>query len=338
MLTNASSDARTAAAAAAIDGDDIVRTWREIAPHMRRTPTVAHRLLSRRFGCPVHVKLESSQLLGSCKLRGWLGYFAGLDEAQRRRGIVTFAEGEHVRPMLAAAEQFGTTCERVVAESATGRRAVRAREIVVDAASPAELSRAAHERAGRTGALFVDHTAEPAWIAGAGSAGFELVEQVEEPLDIVFVPVGTGTFAIGVAIAIRSVCPDTRIFGVQVEKDAATRRIGSLDLAAALATRRPAATERVLDQLLDKRITVTEAEIHDAIRCYGETLRQPASGAGAAALAGARQIRDRIEGATIGVMLSGGNIDAATLRRVLDGEPAEDSTDQLRQLVGHSYL
>jgi threonine dehydratase len=67
-------------------------------------------------------------------------------------------------------------------------------------------------------------------------------------------------------------------------------------------------------------------------------VRQPACGAGAAALAGARQARDRLAGASIGVVLSGGNIDVWTLRRVLHGEPDEDSTDELRELVGHVYL
>jgi threonine dehydratase len=169
------------------------------------------------------------------------------------------------------------------------------------------------------------------------SVGFELLEQVEDPLDFVFVPVGSGAIATGVAIAIKSVRPKTRLCGVQVEVGGSPARRGALNLAAELAGHRTDTVERTLDGLLDHRVTVTEPELHDAIRCYGETVRQAASGAGAAALAGARQLRDRLGGARIGVVLSGGNIDTATLRRVLEGEPADDSTSELRELVGQVY-
>ena len=337
MLKNSRNDA-PASGAPVLSGDDILAAWRAITPHVRRTPTVSHRLLSRRFGCPVYVKLENNQALGNFKLRGWVSLFARLDEDARRHGIVTCAQGEHVRPLATAAEQFGVACKRVVAaEPGNGPRAVRPNEVVIDAKDPAELERAARELAAQSGARYVDPASEPAWIAGVGSVGFELLEQVEDPLDIVFVPVGSGALATGVAIAIKSVRPQTRLCGVQVEVSGSLARLGTLNLAAEFAARRSEGTERTLDRLLDHRVTVTEAELHDAIRCYVETVRQAASGAGAAALAGARQLRHRLGGASIGVVLSGGNIDTATLRHVLEGEPADDSTSELRELVGQVY-
>jgi threonine dehydratase len=338
MLTNARNGARKKGASTSLTGDDIVAAWRTIESRVRRTPTVSHRLLSRRFGSPVYVKLENNQTLGSFKLRGWVSLFARLDEDERRRGIVTCAHGEHVRPLAAAAEQFGVAYRRVVAaEPGSGPRPVRANEVVVEASDATALERAAHELAERSGARYVDPSLEPAWIAGVGSVGFELVEQAGQMPDVVFVPVGTGALATGIAIAIKSVRPQTHICGVQVEAGGNTARDNTLNLVAELAGRRSEAAESRLDELLDQRITVREADLHDAIRTYAETLRQAASGAGAAALAGARQQRDRLDNACIGVILSGGNIDVSTLRRVLDGEPAEDSTDELRELVGHVY-
>ena len=338
MLTKAPNETRTPDPSLKLSGDDIVRTWRAIAPHVRRTPTVSHRLLSRRFASPVYVKLENNQLLGSHTLRGWIALFVGFDEEQRRHGIVTAARGEHVRALAAAAEQFGVAYKRVVsADTSNSPRPVRETELVIDSADLDEAARAAHELAERVGARYVDPAMEPAYIAGVGSIGFELVEQVEGPLDVVFVPVGSGALATGMAIAIKSVSPDTRIYGVQVAPGAGEERGDALNLSAALVTRRTDAVERTLDALLDQRITVQEVELHDAIRTYAETLRQAACGAGAAALAGARQVRASLAGATVGLVLSGGNIDVWRLRRVLDGEPAEDSTNELRELVGHVY-
>jgi threonine dehydratase len=337
-MKNAGRNARGASTPFKLSGDDVLAAWRAIAPHVRRTSTVSHRLLSRRFDCPVHVKLESNQLYGNFKVRGWLSLFARLDDDARRHGIVTCAQGEHLRPLAAAAEQFGVAYRRVVAaEQETGPRAVRANEVVIDAKDATELERAAGELAGHSGARYVDPRSEPAWIAGVGSVAFELLEQVEEPVDMVFVPVGSGAFATGAAIAIKSVRPQTLVCGVQVEAGAPAAARSTLNLSVELAGPRTDAAERMLDRLLDHRVTVTEAEIHDAIRCYGETLRQAASGAGAAALAGARQLRDRLGGARIGVVLTGRNIDAATLRRVLEGEPDADGTREVQDLVGEVY-
>src|SRR5262245_6863273 len=210
MLNNARNGARKPGATMSLTGDDIVAAWRKIESRVRRTPTVSHRLLSRRFGSPVYVKMENNQTFGSFKLRGWVSLFAHMNDEERRRGIVTGAQGEHVRPLAAAAEQFDVPYKRVVvAEHGSGPRSVRPNEVGVDARDASELERAAHELAERSGARYVDPSMEPAWIAGAGSIGFELIEQAEQVPDVVFVPVGSGALATGIAIAIKSVRPQT---------------------------------------------------------------------------------------------------------------------------------
>ncbi|HZF15230.1 MAG TPA: threonine dehydratase [Steroidobacteraceae bacterium] len=316
--------------------DDIVAARRVLAKHLSATPLVTHPLLSQRLGCRAFVKLENAQLLGSFKIRGGLNLLAQLSESDRARGLVTATRGNHGQSLAYAARERGVSCTIFVPEGNNPDKDAAMRALGADVRICGNdfdtAWTAAQLRATQSDARAVHPSREPALVAGYGTVALEVLEQSTQPLDFIFIPVGGGSLASGMALAIRALSPHTRIVGVQAANAPAVARAyltGELvevpvspTIADGLATRVPAAQSvQILRDLIDDMVLVSEAELHGAIRCYAETVHQLAEGAGAAALAGAIKLRARIAGARIGLVLSGGNISHDMLLAVLHGEP-----------------
>src|SRR5262249_21580446 len=171
---------------------------------------------------------------------------------------------------------------------------------------------------------------EPLLVAGVATAALELLEAVPE-LDVLFVPIGAGSGAIGAGVAARAVNPATRVIGVQAEGAPAVyrswregRRVVTESVttfAEGLATREPFEMPlALLPGLVDEMVLVDDDQIAAAIRLILDTARQVAEGAGAAAVAAAMARRDQLAGRSVGLILSGGNITVEKLRRILNHE------------------
>ena len=315
--------------------DDIVAARRLLLPDLTPTPLVTHPLLSQRVGAEVHVKLENAVPLGSFKLRGGLNFIASLSAAERARGLVTATRGNHGLSLACAAQKHGTGCTVFVpvgnnpdkneAIAALGGR------VVVTGHDFDAAWQAAKEYAGQTGAIAVHPTVQPQLVAGYGTVALEMLDQVSQPLDTVFIPIGGGSLAAGMGLVFKALSPHTRVIGVQSAAAPAIARawrtgemiqfpVGET-IADGLAARVPSPkTVQVLREVVDDVIEVSEAEIANAIRLFAETLHQMAEGAGAAALAGAMQLHRRLARQRVGVVLSGGNITSWQLRQILHGE------------------
>ena len=315
--------------------DDIVAARRLLLPDLTPTPLVTHPLLSQRVGAEVHVKLENAVPLGSFKLRGGLNFIASLSAAERARGLVTATRGNHGLSLSCAAQKHGTACTVFVpvgnnpdkneAIAALGGR------VVVTGHDFDAAWQAAKEYAGQTGAIAVHPTVQPQLVAGYGTVALEMLDQVSQPLDTVFIPIGGGSLAAGMGLVFKALSPHTRVIGVQSAAAPAIARawrtgemiqfpVGET-IADGLAARVPSPkTVQVLREVVDDVIEVSEAEIANAIRLFAETLHQMAEGAGAAALAGAMQLHRRLARQRVGVVLSGGNITSWQLRQILHGE------------------
>ena len=315
--------------------DDIVAARRLLLPDLTPTPLVTHPLLSQRVGAEVHVKLENAVPLGSFKLRGGLNFIASLSAAERARGLVTATRGNHGLSLACAAQKHGTACTVFVpvgnnpdkneAIAALGGR------VVVTGHDFDAAWQAAKEYAGQTGAIAVHPTVQPQLVAGYGTVALEMLDQVSQPLDTVFIPIGGGSLAAGMGLVFKALSPHTRVIGVQSAAAPAIARawrtgemiqfpVGET-IADGLAARVPSPkTVQVLREVVDDVIEVSEAEIANAIRLFAETLHQMAEGAGAAALAGAMQLHRRLARQRVGVVLSGGNITSWQLRQILHGE------------------
>lgn len=314
---------------------DVEQAMRVVREHLAPTPLVRHPLLDQRVGSEVFVKLENTQAIGSFKIRGGLNLLARMSAEDRARGLVTATRGNHGQSIAQAARTHGAQCTIFVprgnnADKNAAMAALGAR--VVEAGHDFDAAMiAAEKHAARNGARLVHPARDLDLVAGVGTIALEMLEQADGRLDAVFVPVGGGSIAAGISVVMKALSPATRVIGVSAENAPAMHHAwhtgehhpfaATETLADGLAVRVPVeATLAILRPLLDGMVLVSEREIQDAIRAYAETVHQMAEGAAAAALAAAIRHGEALQGRRVGVVLTGGNIDAATLMGALAGE------------------
>ena len=280
----------------------------------RRTPVLSSRTLSERVGGEVVMKAENLQRTGSFKVRGAAAKLAALGPEGCANGVVCASAGNHAQGVAAAARAIGVRCEVFVPADAPIAKhdAAVAQGAIVHLAEGRieDCLRAAHERAESATMAFVHPFDDPQIIAGQGSVGLELVEDVEG-LGQVVVPVGGGGLCSGIALAVREA--GVRVIGVR----AAASEAGGLTIADGIAVKgRGEITQPLLDELVEEIVTVEEDQIAEAMVVLMERAKLVVEGAGAvgvaALLAGHVPACD---GATA-VVLSGGNVDAGLLAAI----------------------
>jgi threonine dehydratase len=314
---------------------DIEQAMMVVREHLAPTPLVSHPLLSQRAGCEVLVKLENTQSIGSFKIRGGLNLLANMAAADRAKGLVTATRGNHGQSIAYAARMHGARCTIFVPrgnnpDKNAAMAALGAHVVEVGHDFDAAMI-AAQEYAARHGSRLVHPARDLDLVAGVGTIALEMLEQAGGKLDAVFVPVGGGSIASGMAVVMKALSPATKLIGVSAENAPAMHHawhtgehhpFAAIDtLADGLAVRVPVdVTLGIMRPLLDGMVLVSEREIQGAIRAYAETVHQMAEGAAAAALAAAIRHGAEYAGKRVGVVLTGGNIDAATLMGALAGE------------------
>ena len=297
----------------------------------RRTPLLSSRTISERAGGIVALKAENLQRTGSFKVRGVGAKPAALGEAGCRNGVVGASAGNHAQALAAAARARGVPCEVFVPSDAPLAKVEAARgqgaTIHVGGGSVDECLAAARERAEEGGLAFVHPFDDPHIVAGQGSLGLELLEDVPDLAKVV-VPVGGGGLCSGVAIAVKAARPEVQVVGVQVAACApfpeSLRRgepvaAGSaLTIADGIAVKRPGTlTLGLLSRWSDEIVVVGEDETAEAMVVLMERCKLVVEGAGAvgvAALLGG-QVRPAPSGTTVAV-LSGGNVDPGLLASI----------------------
>jgi threonine dehydratase len=292
----------------------------------RRTPILSSRTFSERAGGRVSLKAENLQRTGSFKVRGAAAKLAALGEACSR-GVVCASAGNHGQGVAAAAAARGVRCDVFVPEDAPMAKceAISSQGATVNRDGPRleDCLEAAKAFAAEEGLAFVHPYDDEDIIAGQGSVGLELLEQVDD-LAAVVVPVGGGGLASGVAIAVKSARPEVRVTGVRVVDS-------SLTIADGIAVKHPGAiTEPLLDEWLDDLVVVGEDDIASAMFLCMERAKLVVEGAGAAGVAAllSGQVEAAAGGTTIAI-LSGGNVDAG----LLAGVARRHETQSGRRLV-----
>jgi len=300
-----------------------------------RTPLVPFgRPEARRF-----LKAESLQPIGAFKLRGAYVAISTLSGDELARGVITYSSGNHAQGVARAARLLGAPVVVVMPSDAPAvkreRVAADGAQIVVVGTAADERQQVAEEIAARRGLTIIPPYDDVRIIAGQGTIGLELVEDLPD-LAVVLVPVGGGGLSSGVATAIRALRPAARVIGVEPELAADARdslAAGEIvrwpaDLASrtiADGTRTQALGVRTFAHLrayLDSIVTVSEVEIAAAVRLAAERSRlvaEPSGALGVAALAfHAREIGlDRVAGPVVAVV-SGGNVDPERYRAYLE--------------------
>jgi threonine dehydratase len=307
-------------AAPSVSIADIHAARAVISKVAKRTPIVSSSTLTERHGRPVVLKAENLQRTGAFKIRGAMNKVAQVAAGGTpANGVTTASAGNHAQALALAARHFGVRCEIFVPSGApvTKIAACRAQgaDVVEVGTSFEDAMAAAEEQAHERRMILCHPFDDPAVVAGQGTLGLELVEDIDD-LKCVVVPLGGGGLASGVAIAVKSLVPAVRVVGVQAAQCAPYTGGPSpsgpvVTLADGIAIKRPGElTGPLISDWVDEIVSVDEDAIADAMVMLMDRAKLYVEGAGAvgvAALQSEAMMPD--EAGTTCVVLSGGNVD-----------------------------
>ena len=314
--------------------DDIRAAAARIAPHLHHTPLLGSHSLSELTGYKLSFKCENLQKTGSFKPRGAVNRIATLDPEAADRGIITISAGNHAQGVAYAAARLGIKAVVVMPETAVASKVEATRSYGAECILHGDVHSAfekLQEVQQDRGLTLVHPFDDPMLIAGQGTVGLELLEKDGAPFDAVVVGVGGGGLIAGVATALSSLAPDTRVFGVEPEGAAtmtlalAAGSVVRLDdlntIADGLAP--PFVGElnlAVVEHLVESVVRVTDVEIRYAMALLLERMKLLVEPAGAAALAALMNGKIPVaRGTRVAVILSGGNVDVQRLAELLPG-------------------
>ena len=308
---------------------DIEAAARLLQGQVARTPMLHSRTLSRVCGCEIWVKFENLQFTASFKERGALTKLSMLSREQRGRGVIAMSAGNHAQGVAYHAGRLDIPATIVMPAFTPSVKVKHTRDhgarVVLHGDTLAEAAAEARRIAEAEGLTFVHPYDDPAIIAGQGTVALEMLRDVPH-LDTLVVPVGGGGLISGCAIAARALKSDIRVVGVETSGYPALYQIlhgepvsvGGDTIAEGIAVRDTGALPlAVCRQLVDEVRLVDEVDIERAIVLFLEVEKTVAEGAGAAGLAAILAHRESFAGRTIGLVLSGGNIDTRLLASIL---------------------
>ena len=302
---------------------DDVRAAREwIAPYVHRTPVLTSRQIDERIGCRVFFKCETFQRVGAFKARGAC---ARLTLREPGAAVVAFSSGNHAQAVALAARELGLRATIVMpldapASKVTATRGYGARVILYDRLGGESREAIAQKLVDEEGAVLVPPFDDDLVIAGQGTLGLELLEDVPD-LEVIATPCGGGGLLSGVALAAKGINPAIRLYGVEpelgndmqrsVEKGEPVTIPLPTTIADALQTTRPAErTLALVQRLTGGIVTVSDLELRRAMALLASRMKLLVEPGGAAAFAALLHGKlPDVSGRKVGIVLSGGNVD-----------------------------
>ena len=290
-----------------------------IAEHARETPVYRSETFSRLSGREVVLKAENLQRTGAFKIRGAVNKLASLSDEERARGVIAASAGNHGQAVAWAAREFNARATIFVPEDAPMTKVDAARNYGADVrfvgSNFEESLAAAREDAAESGATFVHAFEDEIVIAGQGTIGLELVEQIDD-VGTVVIPIGGGGLCAGIATTVKALKPNVRVVGVQA---AGTLPGGAgFTIADGIAVKAPGElTMSILEHVVDEIVPVTDEEISEAIVLLLERAKLLVEGAGAVGVAALLANRVGKDNGPVAILLSGGNIDPTLLITVM---------------------
>ena len=282
-------------------------------------------------GAHVYLKTENLQVTGSFKLRGAYNKIATLTEEQRNAGIIACSAGNHAQGVALAATRMGIRSIVCMPDGAPISKVEATKRLGAEVRLVPGAYDDAYEYACRlqkeTGATFIHPFNDELVIAGQGTIGLEILDQLPD-VDAIIVPIGGGGLISGVACAVKSLNPNVKVYGVQAKNAPSMARSREMDeiitldsvatFADGIAVKTPGeVTFSMTKQFVDDVVTVSEDEIAAAILTLIEQQKLIAEGAGAVSVAAAMFHKLPIEGKKVVCIVSGGNIDVNILSRVI---------------------
>jgi threonine dehydratase len=313
--------------------NDVQAALGRIRDRIYLSPCARTETLSRLTGTHAFLKLENLQMTGAYKERGALNKLLCLPEAEKRRGLIAASAGNHAQGVAYHAGRLGVTATIVMPETTpimkvANTRAHGARVVLFGANFDEAYAESRHlEQA--EGLTFIHPFDDPEVIAGQGTIGLEILDQVPE-VDAVVVPIGGGGLISGIAVALKALRPGVKVIGVEADLIPAMKAAVAAGhpvtlepastLADGIAVKRAGdLTFEHVRRLVDEIVTVTEEEIASAILYLLEKEKTVVEGAGAVGVAALmhRKVRG-LEGKRVVPIISGGNIDVNLIARIIE--------------------
>jgi threonine dehydratase len=314
---------------------DVLEARLRIAPHLRPTPLFGYATLDELLDADVFVKHENHQPVGAFKVRGGVNLISQLSADERERGVIAASTGNHGQSIAFAARLFGVRATICVPENANPVKVASMRglgaELVFHGRDYDDARERCEQLAAERGYRYIHSGNEPLLIAGVGTETLEIVEERPQ-VEAIVVPIGGGSGAAGACIVAKAINPAIRVIGVQSEAAPAAFRSWQErrlvedrmeSFAEGLATRTAfELPQRILWELLDDFVLVSDGEIRAAQALMIEATRSLVEAAGAAPLAAALRLREELAGKQVALILSGGNASREQLLDVLGAEHA----------------
>jgi threonine dehydratase len=310
---------------------DVLRARRVIAAYLPRTPLIRYPMLDAATGLSLWLKHENHQPVGAFKVRGGVYLMGCLTADERARGVIAASTGNHGQSVAYAAQRFGVRAIVGVPEGANPSKVAAMEqlgaEVVVHGRDFDEARLHVERLAADAGYRYIHSGNEPLLVAGVGTIALEILED-EPEIDTIVVPVGGGSGASAAAIVAKAIDPAISVIGVGAEgapaayyswRDRAVRTTETMrTFAEGLATRAGfELPQSILWDLLDDFVLVNDGEIEHAIRMLMGSAHTLAEGAGAAPLAAAVKLRDRLSRRRVALVVSGGNLSLDQLRQIM---------------------
>ena len=314
-----------------LDYNLILDAAQRLKKRVRRTELIHAQHFSERLGLPLYFKCENLQRTGAFKIRGALNFMTSQPRQALAGGVITASAGNHAQGVAFAADLLGVKAVVYMPESTPPQKVFSTRdygaEVVLEGKSFDEACTAALRQAELSGALFVHPFNDPLVMAGQGTIGLELLEDLPD-LANVLVPIGGGGLIAGIASAIKETHPKVRIIGVEsaaapsmqlaLQKGQPQTIPIRASLADGIAVKTAGSnTFPIVRELVDEVVLVEEEEIAQAIVSLLERNKLMVEGAGAVGLAAVLNGKVRLKGKTV-ALLSGGNIDVKTIAVVVE--------------------
>lgn len=314
--------------------DDVKQAQNNIKEVVRRTPLVYSSTFTKLTGYNVYIKCENKQKTGAFKLRGAYNKIVSLSEEERKKGVIASSAGNHAQGVAYAASAFGINSTIVMPATAPLAKVNATKGYGANVIQCGEVYDECYIKALQTqkenGYTFIHPFDDEQVIAGQGTIGLEILEDIDN-VDAIVVPVGGGGLISGIALAAKSIKPNVKIIGVQpsiiasskesLNKEKIITLPGVKSLADGISVSTPGKiTFEYMSKYVDDIVTVSEDEIAYSVFCLLERGKLLAEGAGAAAMAAILSDKINIKGKNIVSLISGGNIDIATVSKIIDRE------------------
>ena len=303
--------------------EDIVAAAGRIDGHAHRTPVLTSRTANEELGAEIFFKAENMQRMGAFKFRGGFNALSRFSEAQRKAGVVAFSSGNHAQAIALSAKLLGIPATIIMPEDAPASKIAATRgyggNVVTYDRYKEDREAIGRKLAEEKGMTLIPPYDHADVIAGQGTAAKELFEEVGE-LDYFFVCLGGGGLLSGSALATRALSPKCKLYGVEPEAGndgqqsfrsgaivhidtpktiadgAQTQHLGSL-------------TFPIIKRDVDDILTVSDAELVDAMRFFASRMKIVVEPTGCLGFAAARKMKEALRGKRVGVLISGGNVD-----------------------------